>query len=373
VNRYSLQLSRRETWPRRAGHRTTTYASTNPIRRLITVAGSLELTTIGLLWLFGLVLAGTFHQLAHSIQETTAVFFHSWLVYAGPVPLPAGQLVLAILGLNLIVSAFTRIPFRWSKVGLFIIHLGLILLVIGGLTQRFNRRESVLVLAEGESDTYSYDLQRWDLITSGSEDERYPLDGLPPQIGGLPVVLQHYLPAAALSWTGGAEVINSEGARSLVPSTLIGGNPVPGVVMQFGNEMILLHGADRAPTVTESGMELRIQPSRYPMPVELQLEEFTAEFFPGSDTPKAFTSRVRVTQGDVARTAVISMNEPLRLRDYTVYQLGYDDGGRRDISVFQVVQNPLRWVAYVVTLLISAGLFVHLIIRLIDVRRRQSL
>ena len=62
-------------------------------RRLISVTGSLELTTIGLLWLFGLVLAGTFYQLGHSIHETTLTFFHSWLIYAGPIPLPAGQLL----------------------------------------------------------------------------------------------------------------------------------------------------------------------------------------------------------------------------------------------------------------------------------------
>jgi len=177
-------------------------------RRLISVTGSLELTTIGLLWLFGLVLAGTFYQLGHSIHETTLTFFHSWLIYAGPIPLPAGQLVYVILGVNLVVSAFTRIPLRWSKAGLFIVHIGLILLVLGGLTQRFSRRESVLVLAEGESDSYSYDLRRWELVVGSDSEERYPLDALPEDIDGDSVVVVASLPDAEL-YDGGTDGIGT--------------------------------------------------------------------------------------------------------------------------------------------------------------------
>lgn len=327
------------------------------------------MTTIGLLWLFGLVLAGTFYQISHPIQEAVGRFFHTWLLWIGPVPVPSGQLVMAILGINLVVSAFTRIPFRWNKVGLFIIHLGLILLVLGGMTQRFSRRESVLVLAEGEADSYSYDFNQWELVVTGQE--RYPLTDLPAQIAGVPLVLDRYYANSATSTSGEAQVTNSEGARILVPTTNVGGAPLPGVVVRFGDETVLLHAADRSPTMTAAGLGLRVEPVRFEIPVEIRLQEFTAEFFPGSDTPRSFTSKVLVTQDEIERTAVISMNEPLRLRDFTIYQLGYDDGGSRSISVFQVVRNPLRWVAYAVTLLISAGLFVHLILRGIDVSRRR--
>ncbi len=318
-------------------------------RRLISVAGSPKLATVGLAWLFGLVLAATFYQLGHSIHETTLRFFHSWLIFAGPMPLPAGRLVYAVLGVNLIVSVLTRIPLRWSKVGLFIIHTGLILLVIGGLTHRFSRSESVLVLAEGESDSYSYDLRQWELVVGRAGEERYPLDSLPSEIQGKSVVVAEHL-----------------------PDTEDGPTFSPRVILQVDGETIPLSGGDRGPTATSSGILLRLEPSRYPMPAEIRLEEFTAEFFEGTATPKAFTSRVRVIQGDVERLAVISMNEPLRLRDYTIYQLSYDTSGERDISVFQVVRNPIRWVTYVVSLLISGGLLVHLVIRVVEVRRRRS-
>jgi len=341
-------------------------------RRLISVTGSLELTTIGLLWLFGLVLAGTFYQLGHSIHETTLTFFHSWLIYAGPIPLPAGQLMYVILGVNLVVSAFTRIPFRWSKAGLFIIHIGLILLVVGGLTQRFSRRESVLVLAEGQSDSYSYDLRRWELVVGSDGEERYPLDALPEDIDGDSVVVVASLPDAELYDGGTDGIANTEVARALGPATAVRDNPVPGVILRIAGESVLLYGGDPVPTTTESGIVLRLEPSRYAIPAELRLEEFTAEFFEGTGTPKSFTSRVRVIQGDLERPAVISMNEPLRLQDYTIYQLAYDASGARDVSVFQVVQNPLRWLAYVVSLLISAGLLLHFVIRVVDVRRRRS-
>ena len=341
--------------------------------RILRIIGSMEVTTIGLLWLFGLVLAGTFYQITHSITETVSVFFHAWFVFVGPVPLPAAQFVFALLGANLLVSTFTRIPFRWEKIGLFVVHIGLIAMVVGGMTQRFTRRESILVLAEGESDSYSYDIRNWEVVVGEDGDTRYPVQDLPDQIDGHDVSLIEYHVDAVASPDGPENVRNIERNRSIEAADPPRANPVPGAVLQLGGERVLLHGNDRFATRLPGGLLLRLEPSRYPISAEIRLEEFEAEFFQGSTTPRAFTSRVLVTQEGSEREAIISMNNPLRMREYTVFQLGYDSNVSRDVSVFQVVRNPLRWVTYAVTLTIAAGLILHLVIRAAGVRRRRSL
>lgn len=341
--------------------------------RAIHLIGSLELTTIGLLWLFGLTLAGTFYQLNHSIQQTVAVFFHAWFVFAGPVPLPAAQFVFAVLGLNLAVSTFTRIPYRWDKIGLFIVHLGLIAMVVGGMTQRFSRKESILVLAEGESDTYSYDLRNWEVVVGADGGERYGVHSLPDLLAGRPVSLIEFVADAEPSPEGPESVRNIERNRSLIVADPPRPNPIPGVLLHVGSDQVLLHGNDRFPTRLVDDLVLRLEPARYPMSAEIRLNEFEAEFFQGSTTPRSFTSEVTVVQDGARRDAVISMNRPLRLREYTIFQLGYDANVLRDVSVFQVVENPLRWIVYAVSLVIAAGLLVHLVIRASDVRRRRSL
>lgn len=340
-------------------------------RAVVSIAGSMELTTVGLLWFFALVLAGTFYQIGHPIYETTTTFFYSWFVFVGPVPLPAGQFVYVILGVNLIVSMVTRIPLRWSNVGLFVIHIGLIAMVVGGLAARFSRNESVLVLAEGETGSYSQDLQKWDLVVGPGAEERYPLDAVPTEIRGIRSGVASYVHDAVTSRDGPEGIVNVRGARSITRAEPGRPNPLPGAIVKIGAETVLLFGGDREPTTTESGLSLRLEPARYPLPVDIRLDDFTAEFFPRSDTPKAFTSTVTVLADGSERHAVITMNEPLRLRDYTVFQLGYDSGGAREVSVFQVVRNPLRWTVYAVSLVIAAGLLIHLAIRTADVRRRR--
>jgi len=339
----------------------------------LSVVASLEVTTICLLWLFGLTLAGTLYQLNHSIQQTVAAFFHAWLVFAGPVPLPGAQLAFLVLGLNLIAATFIRIPWRWDKIGLIIVHIGLVAMIVGGMTQRFSRRESILVLAEGQSDTYSYDVRNWELVVGDAGDERYPLRSLPESIDGRKLSLLEYLPDALPSTEGPDTVRNIERYRSLVVPDQPSSSPVPGALLQVGSETVLLHGNDRFGTRLEGGLVVRIEPARYAMAAEIQLDEFEAEFFQGSTTPRSFTSHVTVVQDGSERQAVISMNNPLRLRETTVFQLAYDANVNRDVSIFQVVRNPLRWTTYVVSLVIAVGLLLHLFIRGMDVRRRRAL
>jgi len=354
-------------------------------RAALRFLSSLELTTGTLLYLFVLILVATLYQNGHSIHETTSRFIYAWFFFLGPIPLPAGQLVFTVIGVNLIAGTATRIPLRLDRIGIIIVHLALILLVVGGLFVRLVVDESILALAEGESDTYSYDLKRWDLVVEGAggapnaneapvsdgDRFRHPLESLPAAVAGLPVEVLKRFGDASVRRDGPQNIESVAGWKDIVPADVRRDNPVPGVTLRIDERTILLHGSDPSAFSLDENLSIRLLPRRYPLPATVRLEEFEAEFFEGTQTPRSFQSRVNVLDGDIERSATISMNEPLRLGPYTFFQLGYDsrDTGR-EISLLHVVRNPVRQLPYVVGLLISFGLILHSVIRVLERKRK---
>ena len=341
--------------------------------RTVRALSSLELTSAALLYLFGLVLAATLHQVGNTTRETTDLLIHAWFVTVGPLPLPAGQLVFAVLAVNLSLALITRLRWRWDRAGLVLVHLSLIVLVAGGLVSRFFVRESVVVLAEGAQEDYSYDLGSWQLVVARSgEETRFPIDEPPPLLDGREVETVAHIDHARTRAEGPDEVESVTGARAAVEVPRAGDARRPALVLRVGARTILLHGGDPRAFRLDEATELRLAPRRYPLPATIRLTDFRAQFFDGTRTPRSFTSELEVIADDgTARPATIAMNQPLRLGRYTIYQLGYDDRTTGDeVSFLQVVRNPARWLPYAVGLGVAAGLVAHVAIRLGGSRKK---
>lgn len=340
--------------------------------RAVRALSSLELTSAALLYLFGLVLAATLHQAGHTTRETTDLLIHAWFVAVGPLPLPAGQLVFAILAVNLSLALVTRLPWRWDRAGLVLVHLSLIVLVAGGLVSRFFVRESIVVLAEGDAEAYSYDLDSWQLVVATrGEQTRHPVDEPPRTIGGREVEIIAHVEHARTRAAGPADVESVTGARAAVEVQRVGDTRRPALVLRIGARTILLHGGDPRAFQLDDATELRLAPRRYRLPATIRLTDFRAEFFDGTRTPRSFTSEVRIVDEGTARPATIAMNRPLRIGQHTIYQLGYDDRTAGDeVSFLQVVRNPARWLPYAVGLGVAVGLAVHVAMRLGGSRKR---
>jgi hypothetical protein len=112
---------------------------------------------------------------------------------------------------------------------------------------------------------------------------------------------------------------------------------------------------------------------RKPLGFALKLDDFKAEFDPGTEQASAFVSKVRLTdeaENIKARPSTISMNEPLTHRGYTFYQASYvrevDENERptgRFQSVFQVGIDPGRPVKYLGCTMIVLGAFLQFYMR----------
>ena len=354
--------------------------------RLIRYLGSLELGLICMVVLFGLILAGTLYQVDFGLYAAQQKFFHSWFTTLGPVPLPGAQTAFAVLAVNLLVSTLFTIRYRWNNIGLFLIHIGLIVLVAGGFQAHIYARESVIGLAEGERTGVAYDPHQYELeARAGDQVYTASLASIKPgqrlEIPGtesvLSVVETYPNAEAELAADGSRRIV---GLHELEPDRDPSRNrPAIHAVLGSSEEAgasVFLYGGENTSTTlagSQGRVDLVLRPTRYDLPFTLALEDFHAEFYPRSDIPKEFTSRVRVIDGDAQRTAVISMNEPLRYGGYTLFQASYatDERDETLASIFAVVRNPARSLPYIVSLLIAVGLILHFALRVVRGRKRN--
>jgi len=117
---------------------------------------------------------------------------------------------------------------------------------------------------------------------------------------------------------------------------------------------------------------LRLQ--RNYKPYSLTLLNFSHDRYAGTDIPKNFSSRIRLTTPDGRddREVLIYMNNPLRYAGLTFYQSGFDNNDRT--TVLQVVRNPSWLLLYIACALMGLGLCIQFGISLFAfVARRRAM
>jgi len=98
------------------------------------------------------------------------------------------------------------------------------------------------------------------------------------------------------------------------------------------------------------------------LPFSIELDKFEKVDYPGTETPMSFQSTVRVDgKGD---SILISMNEPLKMQGFTLYQSSYEMGpGMPTASIFSVNRDPGRGVKYLGSLVLCLGIAIFAIMR----------
>ena len=120
-------------------------------------------------------------------------------------------------------------------------------------------------------------------------------------------------------------------------------------------------------TLGEQAYTLRLRPQSWQLPFRIGLKRFVHEYHPGTQMPRRFSSYVNVMESgqpdSAARDVHITMNEPLREGEYTLYQSSWGPQmgapGRRMYSGFAVVRNPSDQVPLYACIVIGLGLLVH--------------
>jgi hypothetical protein len=370
---------------------------------------SLKLTVVLLVLSMLLVFFATLDQVNLGVWGIQQKWFHSLFVlqnvHGVPVPIyPGGYLLGGFLLVNLISAHVYRFKLSWRKSGIFLTHAGLILLLIGELISGILQRDFQMRLAEGETKNYAESDRynelaiidttdaKFDDVTAIPESRLAHKDAL--QIPALPfrVVTREYFPNSVLHLRAGATGAPPSPATMGVGPKLIV-SPAPITYKQddrnWPSAFVELIGPDGSlgtwlvtpqlpvsQTFDYAGHHYRIgmRYRRVYKPFSLTLLKVGHDVYPGTDIPKNFSSRLRLTTpgGEEGREVLIYMNNPLRYAGLTFYQYQMDSAN--NTSVLQVVHNPGWLLPYISCALMALGLVVQFSLHLVGFigKRRRA-
>ncbi len=400
------------------------------------IISSLKLTVILLGFSVVLVFIGTVAQADEGLYTAQERYFKHWYVpyfsFFGnkvPVPLPGGYLLGTALLINLIAAHITRFKWGWKKSGIFMTHIGVIMLLVGQLATDLFSRETQLRFAEGEKKHYSESAMDYELaIVSDVNADTEEAVVVPMSLinkGGeikhekLPFTLKvkEMWPNSDIAFrapmeknkppltTNGVaqrfhfeeEALTKEMDKKNIPVVIVevmdgqenrGAWVLPGwagdstlvSAVHFDYEKRAGHEAATAistalsqPQIVEvkgKSYSFAVRPTRAYEPYSMTLLKTTHAVYPGTDIPKDFRSRVLIENSATQekREVDIFMNNPLRYSGLTFFQsqMGKDELDRsRGTSVLQVVRNPGWLTPYVGCLIVGLGLLVQFMIHLV--------
>jgi len=385
--------------------------------RLLEFVSSLKLTMVCLAAALLLVFAGTLAQVQFGIQIVQERYFQSLFVWWPPVEsgglripvFPGGHLIGGVLLVNLIAAHVRRFRWTWNKAGIQLTHLGLIIMLAGGLLTDLFSVESFMRIEEGDSKSFSEDFEERELAVIDTSDPDFdkvvtiPEDRLEPgrliAHEELPfrIVVKEYLVNSQLKMIApsdsGARPASTQGSGARLSlseqSRATGMNERDtrsGVVELIADSADSPHGggllgswlvseALAQPQSVEVGgrtWTLELRAKRHYKPFSLTLHDFTHERYPGTQIPKDFSSQVTLRDHDSgeSREVLIYMNHPLRHGGETFYQAGFERS--EDISILQVVRNPSFIAPYVGCVVVGGGLLLQFGMHLFGFARRRG-
>lgn len=122
-----------------------------------------------------LVFFGTLYQAEHGLYLAQKKFFDSLIIVDGFLILPGAVLIMALAFINLSAFLIFKFNYRWSKLGLLIIHSGLMVLLLGGFYTLYYSKESLMTLREREQANKSMDYYQWQIhLRKGDSVELFP-------------------------------------------------------------------------------------------------------------------------------------------------------------------------------------------------------
>ena len=374
------------------------------MKSLFQFFSSLKLTVVLLSFSLILIFFGTLDQVQYGIWHTQELYFESFLVvWTFPehaplgqhlhwirIPMPGGYLLGGMLLINLLAAHFTRFQLSWAKCGIFLIHSGLILLLISELMTDILAVESQMPVDEGGTSNYSQGFRENELVfIDRSHPEHDSVHTIPASLlkpGKRIDVPNTPLSIRTVRYHGNAEIgratsgspTESIATRGAAVRMGIIVNPKPETYSEDEINTVtafveVIKGEDSLgtwlvsnvmderfpPQMVDAGdrsFEIALRFTRHYYPFEIELIDFKHEKYPGTEVPFNFSSEVKVTHQDSTKNqkALIYMNHPLRYEGLTFFQASFTNQDKT--SIFQVVRNPGWLLPYLSVLLMGLGM-----------------
>ena len=377
------------------------------MKALFKFFSSLKLTVVLLSFSMVLIFFGTLDQVQYGIWHTQKLYFESsFVVWSYPeqapgynflswlhIPMPGGYLLGGLLFVNLIAAHVTRFKMSWKKSGIFLVHFGLIMLLVSELLTDILAVESQMPVDEGGTANYSQAFRANELVfIDRSHPEHDQVHSIPATLlkpgkrvdvpdTTLSIQTVTYYPNAEVGRATGGTPIDTPATRGAavrmgivvkpMAETYAEGdiNTATAFVEVFDGEeslgvWLVSNVIDERfpPQMVEAGdraWEIALRFTRHYYPFEVELIDFAHDKYPGTDIPFNFSSEVMVRHQDSTKNqkALIYMNHPLRYEGLTFYQASF--ANQDTTSIFQVVRNPGWLLPYVAVLLMGLGMCVQ--------------
>lgn len=361
------------------------------IKKILMPLTSTRLYFWASLWLMIILIIGTVAQRELGLYQAQLKYFNSWFFWEGPLPLPGGIPTLGIIFLGLFFQLLFKTKFLdKNKIGISITHLGVFLLLLGGIITNFSSIEGSMIIPEGKSSNYFEDYHLVELAISSPES----VAGTGPSL----IIPEKQLKAGAIFIADHEKysikilkyfkniTLRSKGHNNPLDKSLakIELNQQMEIVskVQESNEneniqavefqvsgsandgvFVVYKDMDQYPTLTtQKGAHLLaiIRNLRHPLPFTITLNDFEKLVYPSSQIPKSFKSAITLHDEKIDQKIVIQMNEPLRYKGYTFYQSSFSQNSEGEITDLAVVKNAGKFFPYISSIIICVGILIHL-------------
>lgn len=406
----------------------------NPAMLILKALASLRITVVLFALSILLVFYGTLAQKEQDIWDVVNEYFWSWWVFIpnrlttmflqlffdlphsmnapGSIPFPGGKFIFWAIAVNLIAAHATRLQVSWKRSGVFLIHGGLALMMVGEFLTREFAVESTMTLVTGGKASFVESNRHVELaFVDGSDKDTDKVVVIPgsllekaarsgqaiddPRLPCSVTVLSYFANSDLKDRSKEEPEYATQGEGKDL--TAVERPRVNGVDQDQKVNMpaVLVRLTDRDGTdlgtwlastwlqltrtprpqkaITKAGERLvNLRFRRTYKPYTITLEEFRHEVYPGTNKPRNFQSDIRLVDAEIGvdRPTTIRMNEPMRHRGETFYQhqaLAGDSG-----SVLQVVRNPGWLLPYLSCAVVSVGMLIHFGINLSRYLRRTT-
>lgn len=372
------------------------------LTRLYYLCSSVRMAVVLLACGLILVFWGTLAQVKLGLYTAQDEFFRSLFIYWKPegsnlrIPIfPGGYLVGGLLLINLFAAHLRYYKSGLKRLGIAMIHLGVVLLLLGQFATDMLSVESHMSIREGEASNYSESSSRWELaLVDASEAQDDKVVAVPVSLLAQGKEIAHpELPFAIRpkvyhlnsmltesKHASGFEMVQAESAagrpiwwRSQPKETRMNFRDIPSATI----ELVPPQGEPRAVfvsgyltnplrlSIAGRKWELVMRPERYYKPYYLHLIDFRFDRYAGTEKAKNFSSRIRLERPETGekREVTIRMNEPLRYDGKTFFQSSFDKNTEQT-TILQVVDNPGWLTPYFACVLVAAGMIWQFVVHL---------
>ncbi|MSR66195.1 MAG: ResB protein required for cytochrome C biosynthesis [Pedosphaera sp.] len=380
------------------------------LNQSLSLLTSLRLTVACLAYSLLLVFIGTIAQVDEGLYEAQKHYFKSWFAF-WPVPqtslkLPmfGGYFVGTLLLVNLISAHVKRFTFTWKKGGIFLIHIGVIVLLLGQLLTDVFSEESVMRIEKGETKSFSENQMESEVVFASKLDSANDLVVAIPESLLKPdsVIANTNLPfqVKIVSFWKNAKLEREAGKGTIKPDVNMGAGTevfvlpqktatsmddvnMPAAIVEILDgktslgRWLLWSGTAMQQKIEHGGKDFQVSLrfERDYKPYSFTLIDCKHEKYKGTDVPKNFSSQIRLVNTSTGEDTerLIYMNNPLRYDGLTFYQfqMNSDEMGGTTSTVLQVVRNPSWLAPYFGCCLVGFGLLYQFLSHLIGFLGRR--